>query len=154
MKIKTTLEINAPASAVWEVLGEQFADVSEWAESVTKSSLNGPLGDGVVRTCDIKGFGPVADGQVEEELTHFDRESHAMTYVVFSGAPNLMQSIENAWRIEALGDNRCLVTSQATFNFKWWALLLSLPMRVPLSRGVQDFTQQLSKHVEETRLNS
>ncbi|MFT5196918.1 MAG: hypothetical protein ACI9EW_004087 [Cellvibrionaceae bacterium] len=153
MKIKTTLEINAPAPAVWEVLGENFADVSEWADSITKSSINGPLGNGVVRTCDLKGFGPVADGQVKEKMTHFDRESHTMTYIIVSGVPNLMKSIENAWRIEALGDSQCLVTSQAVFNFKWWALPLSLPMRIPLSRGVKEFIQQLSNQVEKTRLH-
>ncbi|MEE8437543.1 MAG: SRPBCC family protein, partial [Candidatus Neomarinimicrobiota bacterium] len=82
MKITTTIEINAPASAVWDVLGERFADVSEWAESILKSSINGPLERGAVRTCDIKAVGPVAAGQITEELTHFDRESFALTYNV------------------------------------------------------------------------
>ncbi len=148
MKIKTTIEINAPASAAWDVLGERFADVCEWAESILKSSIDGPLDRGVVRTCDIKGVGPIAAGQITEELTHFDRESHALTYSVRSGAPNLMKSIENAWSIESLNDNRCKVTSRATFELKWWALPLSPLMRISLSRTVRAFLGQLKKRVE------
>lgn len=72
MKIETTVEIDASASKAWEVFGEKFEDVSDWAESIVKSSLNGPLKQGAVRTCDIKSIGPIAAGQVTEELTHFD----------------------------------------------------------------------------------
>lgn len=148
MKITTTIEINAPASAVWDVLGERFADVSEWAESILKSSINGPLERGVVRTCDIKAVGPVAAGQITEELTRFDRESHALTYNVTSGVPNIMKSIENAWSIESLGDNRCRTTSLITFELKWWALPLFPILHFSLSRTIRTFTEQLRKHVE------
>lgn len=144
MKIKTTIEINAPASAVWDVFGERFADVYKWAESILKSSIDGPLDRGVVRTCDVKGLGPIT-----EELTHFDRESHSLTYSVTSGAPNLMKSIENAWSIESQGDNRSKVTSQATFELKWWAFPLSPLMRISLSRTLRAFTEQLKQHVED-----
>ncbi|MEE8381572.1 MAG: SRPBCC family protein [Thermodesulfobacteriota bacterium] len=148
MKIQTILEINAPASAVWKVFGEGFADVSNYAESITKSSINGPLESGVIRTCDIKAFGPVAAGQITEKLTHFDRTSHALTFAVLTGAPNIMKSIENAWTIEALGDNRSKVTSLATFGLKWWALPLSPLLRFQLSRGIRDFMKQLKAYVE------
>ena len=147
MKLTPTIEINAPASEVWELFGDKFADVSEWADSITKSTLDGPLEEGAKRTCDIKGFGPVAAGQVREELTHFDRKSYSLTYLVFAGVPSFMKSIENAWRIEAIDEKRCLVTSEATFVFKWWAIPAIPLMRVPLQRGIKDFTQQLSDHV-------
>lgn len=148
MLIQITLEINAPASITWDVLGERFADVSDWAHSIVKSSLNGSLGEGAVRTCHIKAVGPIAAGQIKEELTHFDRESYALTYVVLSGAPNLMKSIENAWTIDSLGENRCEVTSRATFEMKWWALPLAPLMRMPLNRAVRDFMEQLKHRVE------
>ena len=149
MKIQTTIEINAPAAAVWDVFGEQFADVSVWADGVVKSSLAGTLGNGAVRTCDIKGVGPVPASQVTEELTVFDRETHALTYELRSGVPPMMTFIENAWTIERLGDDRCRVTSRATFSLKWWAVVMTPLMRFPLVRGVRDFCTQLRQHVEE-----
>ncbi len=148
MKIKTTIEINATTAATWDVLGEQFAHVYEWAGSILKSSLDGPLDLGAVRTCDIKATGPVAAGKITEEITHFDRESHSLTYNVTSGAPGLMKSIENAWSIETLSDDRCEVTSNATFELKWWALPMSPLMRISLVRALRSFTGELKARVE------
>ena len=148
MLIQTSIEINAPASAAWEVLGERFADVSEWADSIVKSSLDGPLDEGAVRTCDIKSVGPIPAGKIKEELTHFDRDSRSLTYLVLSGAPNVMKNIENAWSIEDLGNDRCKVTSRVTVNMKWWALPLAPLMRFPLIRAVRDFLGQLKRRVE------
>ena len=148
MKITTTIEINGPASAAWDVLGERFADVSDWADSIVKSSIDGPLDRGVVRTCDIRAAGPVAAGQITEELTHFDRESQALTYDVRSGAPKVMKAIENAWEIESIDDSRCKATSRATFAMKWWALPLAPLMRIPLIRALRDFSEQLKRSVE------
>ena len=118
MKIQTTLDIDAPASAVWHLLGEQFDDVAEWSATINKSSLDRPLGEGAVRTCDLKAFGPVPAGQVTEELTRFDRGSRSLTYVVRSGVPGFMRFVENAWTVEALDEIRSRVTSRATFNWR------------------------------------
>jgi len=148
MKIKTTIEINATTAATWEILGEQFANVYKWAESILKSTLDGPLDQGAVRTCDIKGVGPVAAGKITEEITLLDRESHSLTYNVTSGAPGLMKSIENAWSIETISDDRCAVTSNATFELKWWALPMLPLMRISLVRALRSFAGELKTRVE------
>lgn len=148
MLIKKSIEINTSASAAWEVLGEQFANVSEWADSIVKSSLDGLLDRGAVRTCHIKAVGPVAAGEIKEELTHFDRDSRSLTYLVLSGTPKMMGPIENAWTIEDMGNNYCRVTSRLTFSMKWWALPLSPLMFIPLGKAVRDFLGQLKKRVE------
>lgn len=101
VKIVTEREIESPASHVWHLLGERFADIGEWADSIEDSSLDGHLDKGAVRTCELRSFGP-ASGTIKEELTHFDRDSQALTYVVRSGLPGFMQFVENAWTIEPL----------------------------------------------------
>ena len=148
MLIERSIEINTSAAAAWEVLGEQFADVSEWADSIVKSSLDGPLDRGVVRTCHIKAVGPIAAGEIKEKLTHFNRDSRSLTYLVLSGTPNVMDSIENAWTIEDTGNDRCTVTSRITFSMKWWALPLAPLMFIPLGQAVRDFLGQLKRRVE------
>lgn len=148
MQIKKSIELNASASAVWEVLGEQFADVSKWADSIVKSSLDGPLEVGGVRTCHIKAVGPIAAGEIKEKLTHFNRDSRSLTYLVLSGTPIVMDSIENAWTIEEMGNDRCRVTSRITLRMKWWALPLTPLMFLPLGKAVRDFLGQLKRRVE------
>ncbi len=147
MKIETTLDIDAPASAVWHVLGEQFGDVAEWADSIQKSSLDRPLGKGAVRTCDLKAFGPVPAGQITEELTRFDRDSRSLTFVVRSGVPRFMRFVENAWTLEVLDERRSTVKSRATFHLAWWVLPLSPLFRIQLGRGLRLFVGDLEKTV-------
>jgi hypothetical protein len=148
MQIETTTEINASADAVWHVFGERFEDISHWADGVVKSRLDGPVGQGAVRTCDIKQVGPIPAGQVTEELTVFEREARELTYVVRSGVPPMMESIVNAWTIEPLGPNRCRITSVATFHLKWWARPASVFLRFPMRRALRDFAGELRSHVE------
>ena len=80
MRVKESLDISAPAPAVWQVLGEDFANISDWAGSVFTSSLDGDPGVGVTRTCTL------AKSQiVKEEMVKFDRQSHALTCNISSG---------------------------------------------------------------------
>ena len=143
MKIQTILDIDAPASAVWQVLGEQFGEVAEWSTTIEKSSLDRPLGEGAVRTCDIKAFGPVPAGQITEELTRFDRSSRSLTFVVRSGIPGFMRFVENAWTVEALDDGRSRATSRARFDLAWWMVPLSPLLRMQLARGIRSFVGEL-----------
>ena len=147
MKIQTALNIDAPASAVWQVLGEQFGDVANWSDAIEKSSLDRALGEGAVRTCDLKAFGPVPAGKVTEELTQFDRGSQSLTYVVRSGVPKFMRFVENAWTVEAIDDSRSRVTSQARFDLAWWMLPLFPLLRIQLGRGLRSFVGQLETTV-------
>ena len=147
MKIQTTLDIDAPASAVWHVFGEQFGDVAEWSDIINRSSLDRPLGEGAVRTCDLKAIGPIPAGQVTEELTRFDRTSRSLTYVVRSGVPGFMRFVENAWTVEALDEGQSKVTSRATFDLAWWMFPLSFLLRMQLGRGIRSFVGELETTV-------
>ncbi len=145
MKIQTTLDIDAPATAVWHVLGEQFGDVADWSDAITGSSLDRPLGEGAVRTCDLKAFGPIPAGKITEELTRFDRGSRSLTYVVRSGVPGFMRFVENAWTVESRDEHRSRITSRATFRLAWWMLPLTPLLRFQLGRGLRSFVGELEE---------
>ncbi len=147
MKIQTTLDIDAPASAVWQVFGEQFGDVGEWSDPIIRSSLDRPLGEGAVRTCDLKKLGPVPAGKITEELTRFDRASRSLMYVVRSGVPGFMRFVQNAWTVEPLDENRSRVTSRARFDMAWWMFPLLPLMRMQLGRVLRSFVGELETTV-------
>ena len=142
MKIRTSLEIEAPASAVWHVLGEQFGEMS-WFSAVVKTSIDRLVEAGAVRTCDIKGTGPVKAGQVVEELTHFDRDSRSLTFVIRSGVPGFMRLVENAWTVEELGDGGCKASSVVTIKLAWYALPMAPLIKMQLGRTLRSFLQAL-----------
>jgi hypothetical protein len=84
---------------------------SDWAESLTATSMDGgvAVAQGALRTCDLKSFGPVAAGKIQEELTEYDSEKMALTYLVLSGVPGFMRRVTNAWVITPIDENRYTV---------------------------------------------
>jgi Polyketide cyclase / dehydrase and lipid transport len=147
MLIETTRDIDAPASAVWEVLGERFADVAEITDAIEKSALDGELGEGAVRTCDLRALGPIPAGQVTERLTRFDRDDKALTYLVLSGLPGFMRRVENAWTIEPLDGGRCRITSAATFDLAWYMVPMTPVMRRQLGKTLREFIDAIEAAV-------
>ena len=148
MQIEIAIEINAPISAVWEVFGERFVDIYQWATSVDKSIIDRPVGEGAVRTCDIKKVGPVPAGQVTEKVTLFDSEKYALTYLVMSGVPGFMRRIENAWTFEKLGTDKTRATSLLTVDIAWYMLPMAFVVKQGLKKSVGNFIQELATHVE------
>lgn len=150
MRIETITEIDAPATIAWEVLGERFADIAHWADAVVASSLDGELGVGVVRTCDIDGFGPVPASTITERLTVFDRDEHTLAYEVLTGLPGLMRAVTNRWTIEDLDGLRCRVITVAELELAWWAVPFSPLLRMQLTRDVAQIHRALGDHLETT----
>ncbi len=148
MQITTTRDLNVPPSAAWQVFGERFADVADWASSITRSRLEGSLGEGAVRTCDIKQVGPVPAGQITEELTRFDREQHALDYTVLTGSPGFIRHLENRWTLQPTDDGHTRIESQLVIELAWWAMPMWPVMRRELRRQVGGFIGQLAHHVE------
>ena len=141
MLIETIHEIPAPPVAVWQVFGEGFGDIATWATVILKSQLNGPLAQGVVRTCEL------ASGPITEELTQFDRKGHALTYAIRSGLPGMVTRAENAWTIGSVGDTRTRVTSRVTLELTWWALILTPVVRKQFGDTIRGIMGQLESHV-------
>ena len=137
MKIRTSREMKAPASAVWHVLGEQFGEISNWVDAVVKSTMDRDVGVGATRTCDIKAVAPLPAGQIVEELTHFDRDSRSLTFVIRSGVPGFMRFVENAWVVEDLGDGRSKASSVITIKLAWWAFLMAPIIKIQLGGTIR-----------------
>ena len=143
MKIHISKELEASASAVWNVLGEQFGDIGNWFNGVVKSSMDSPVGVGAVRTCDIKAFGPIPEGHVVEKLTHFDRDSRSLTLVITEGVPGFMKLAQNAWTVEDLGNGRSRATSVVTIRLAWWALPMAPMIKKQLGKTIRSFVREL-----------
>ena len=137
MKSKVTVVVNVPAAAAWQLLGEEFADISKWFDAIFESSLDRDVGEGATRTSELK------SGQVTEELTRFDPQSRALTYVVRSGLPSFMGTVENAWTIEAIDRNSCSVTSVITADMRWYAWPMVPMIKMNLRKIVRGMLSQL-----------
>jgi hypothetical protein len=134
LSITTTLEISTSAAVAWKLFGEDFADHSSWATSITSSVLDrAEMGVGATRTIDDATLGPGAT----QTVTTFDREAMELGYEFVRGIPAPCASINNVWKIEAIDATHCRATSEATFVLKCWAYCLAPVLRKKMGASLQ-----------------
>jgi mxaD protein len=112
IRLKESVEINAPADKVWAKVGN-FADMS-WHPGIGKTELTGGKANetGATRTLTFK-----EGGGVKETLTGFEAERMLMKYEITEGTLPVREYSANI-RVEAAGDGKSIVTWRAMFKRK------------------------------------
>ncbi|MFY0689963.1 MAG: SRPBCC family protein [Cyclobacteriaceae bacterium] len=120
LDIKLSKEINASSDKVWEILGPNFLSISEWGTGILSSVNNAdaelrfddaPAGG---RVCDIKGF-----GKFDERILHYSHDDKEITWSADSPKiPGFVNGLQNAFRIEELGENKSRISSNLTANMR------------------------------------
>jgi carbon monoxide dehydrogenase subunit G len=144
MQYQMKIEINAPASEAWNVLGEGFASISEWDSGLKASSLTCGLMAGGIRTCESsKGFGPFKPGVVKERILSFDPESMTFEYQGVSGLPGFIHKASNRWSIHKLDTQNCMVQFDATIEFRGIMKLFQPFMKLMMKSDIDRFIEEL-----------
>jgi Polyketide cyclase / dehydrase and lipid transport len=151
MKLELQVEINGPADAAWAVLGERFADIGEWAAPIRSSTLDGELGIGAIRTCQIAKFGPLALGAVRERLIAFDPARMTLAYESVDGLPSFITSAVNRLSIHNVSDRRCLVHSQGNVALQRRVWLFEPLVKWRLQVAARLVLEELRHQVEHGR---
>jgi len=73
MEMRAEVTVQVPASEAWALVGEQFGRIDTWASPIMASFLDRPPRQGAVRTCHVRGFGPLPLGVIRERLLSYDR---------------------------------------------------------------------------------
>ena len=102
MEFKRTVIVNKPIEQVWNVLGNQFGQVCNWASGVhhSEGSAKTDAAGRVAGTRQCK----TDFGQLHERVEVFDPEKHRLTYVAYRGFPFFIDNGRNAWTLTAQGD--------------------------------------------------
>jgi hypothetical protein len=107
--ITTTIDIEASATDAWAVFGEGFGSWADWAPGIDRSTLQGPLGEGVLRTNETPSL-----GTVEQELVQYDPSQRALAYEMRT-LPPMFTKLRNDWTIKETGAKTCQLIGDATF---------------------------------------
>ena len=148
MEMRAELRIDARPGAAWAVIGEQFGQVGDWACPITDSSIDGPPGAGVVRTCHIAGFGPVGPGVITERLTLFDPAGRSLEYEAAEGMPSFIVRAVNRWSVHAGPGGTCVVRVHATLTLRPWARALGPLLRWRMRAASRQVLDDLRHRVE------
>lgn len=128
--MKLAIEINAPADAVWELVGTRFGELSTWANPVHASTMLEPD----LRRCQT------SLGTVHERVLAFDDAARTLTYEAVVRPPWMKRGV-NRWTVTPLGAGRCRVESVATIEVhagEMLRLVGLLPRLVRMSRTLDD----------------
>jgi hypothetical protein len=148
MDIINNIKINAPVNTAWQVLGEEFGEISGWADPVLASSLDRPLDEGVVRTCDIKATGPFPAGQITETLSEFNRQKKILTYLVKTGGPPFVSDLQNRWILEGRDATSSIANSTISYRLKWWAVPFAPLIAIMMKKATAPIFAQFREAVQ------
>jgi mxaD protein len=112
IRLKETIEINAPADKVWAKVGN-FADMS-WHPGIAKTSLNAGKADevGATRVLTLQ-----SGGNVNEVLTNFDAAGMTMKYEITESVLPV-RDYGATLKVEPAGEGKSIVTWRAMFKRK------------------------------------
>ena len=112
LRIRETIEINAPADKVWAHAGN-FADMS-WHPAVAKTTLSSGTANaaGAQRVLVLKD-----GGTIHETLTEFDDASHVLKYTITESVLPLRE-YDSTLQVQAVGEGKTKVTWKSMFKRK------------------------------------
>lgn len=109
--VRTERPLPTDAATAWEVFGEGFADWASWAPGIDRSTLEGPLSEGVIRVNETPSL-----GTVRQSLARFDRAARTLAYEMLPELPPPFVAIRNDWVIEEDGSGQSKLVGEATFE--------------------------------------
>jgi hypothetical protein len=148
MELHEEVQVRVLADQAWALVGEAFGDIGTWAAPIVTSTIDTPAAPGSVRTCHIRGFGPVAAGVIKERLTRFDQAQRALSYEWVEGRPSFIVYAINRWSVHALAPGRCTVRVHATLTLHPVLRPLEPPLRWWMGRDAGKVLEELACRLE------
>ncbi len=116
--MREAVRVRVPPERAWALVGESFADIGTWAAPIVTSTMDAPAAHGSVRTCHIRGFGPVAPGVVKERLTRFDPADQSLAYEWVEGRPSFIVHAINRWSVHGSEPGHSTIRVHATLTLR------------------------------------
>lgn len=141
----TTVEISSSPEGVWALLGEGFADWDRWAPGIDRSTLQGPLEEGVRRVNETPSLGTVT-----QSLVRFDPSSRALAYEMTEGLPAFFQKVRNDWVVQEDGPERSRLVGKARFDLTDEAAPMKPKLEGKMGMALEVFANALKEEAERS----
>ena len=145
MQVSRQTSVNVTADKVWQILGTDFNNISEWAGIVLESNAIPEMPEGSGRICNVKGV-----GETLEKLTSFDDTQRKFSFTFEnSKIPFFVRKIENTWSVTPKGNDQSVVQVDADVNLMpIFSQLLGGMMSKQMGKGAASILGEL-KHFAE-----
>jgi len=109
-EVKVSETIAAPASKVWELLGD-FGGVTKWGGAMLQSCSVEGVGVGAVRRIGLPGGAEIA-----ERCEAYDAIGRSLTYSIVGKSPIPIKNYESTCSVVETGENECRVDWNGHFE--------------------------------------
>ena len=145
--VQKEITINKNVSDVWEVMGNQFAQVHLWSTNFKDSK---PGGNSKFAGIDYsERITVTARGETIQELDSFDAATHALTYHITKGAPSIAKHASAAWSLKENKGNKTTAIIAFKLETKGFLGLLMTPLiKKGLGKATLEIAEELKYYVE------
>ena len=146
MDIIKKITIDKPVEEVWEVLGNQFGEVSNWASIISDSKV---YGESKVNGVDFSiRETNTSKGITKQEITSFNPENHSLSYKSISGTPPIIKEVRANWSLTNKGSNTTSLVMDFTADMKGLGFILAPLVKKKLGKIGDDLLEELKYYVE------
>jgi hypothetical protein len=143
MNVKAELTIEKNISEVWEVMGNQFADVHKWSSNFKESKPGGPqkfegINYSLRETITDRGI-------TIQVLETFDPKNFSLKYHITEGMPEVAKSAYSTWSLEALSSEKTLVALDFGMESK---VSLNEEMKSKIKNGLKSSAMQIAEELK------
>ena len=146
MNIIKKITIDMPVEEVWEVLGNQFGQISNWASIIKESKVYGDsklngVNYSIRETNTLKGI-------TKQELTSFEPEKHSLSYKSISGTPPIIKEVRAKWTLTMAGSNTTELVMDFTADMKGLGFILAPIVKKKLGKIGDELLEELKYYLE------
>lgn len=148
MKISRTINIDAPADRVWDILGPNYVNAGDWASSVYVSKARA----GTPKVADAPVAGRVCQtslGPFTETIEAFDESRRHVAYSATGDKmPGFVKRLVNSWTVNPSGHKSTVqmeLSADIAFPFN---ILMGPMMKLQFGRVLRDATEELKYYAE------
>jgi hypothetical protein len=140
---RVALTIEKSIAEVWEVMGNQFAEVHTWSSNFKESK---PGGSNKFEGISYSFRETITDrGITIQVLENFDSENFLLKYHITEGMPEIAKSAYSSWSLEVISSQKTLVVMDFNLEPK---ILLNEEMKSKIESGVKNSAMQIAKELK------
>ncbi len=149
MQIKKQFTVNASADRLWEIMGIQFADISQWASDIhtSRERNSGIVPQGAScsgRVCET------SMGSFKEQILKYDAQKKMLSYDARGDKmPFFVKHLENNWTFTPLAGGKCKVEMRMEMSLlPVFNLLMGPMMRMQMGGVINQVIEELTYFAE------
>ncbi len=151
MHVQFIKEINAPAEVAWQILGPEFASISDWAEFVKTSravaTSEAPEAMVIATEAPVAGRETKTKATLREFITAYDEDRRSLTFDA-AGLPPIVKRGRNVQSVEATGPQTSRLVFDINFDFRGPFVVLGPVMRKRMGKSLVSVMDDLKAEAE------